>query len=90
MEDCERRTWPFFKEYILPCLVRGENVLVIAHGNSLRPIIKNLDRLTPEQAATMEVDCSVPYQYTFDGAEVLKKEIRTVPGMVVKGTSKIV
>jgi 2,3-bisphosphoglycerate-dependent phosphoglycerate mutase len=90
IEDCERRTWPFFLDYILPELKNGKNVLVVAHGNSLRPIMKNLDHLSPEAAATMEINCSVPYVYTFEGQQCIKKEIRDVPGMDVKGTSKIV
>lgn len=87
IEDCERRTWPFFKQYILPLLASGKNVLVVAHGNSLRPIMKNLDDLSPDDAAVMEINCSVPYVYTFDGEKVIGKEIREVPGMVVKGTT---
>lgn len=89
IEDCERRTWPFFTQYVLPILSSGRNVLIVAHGNSLRPIIKHLDGLTPEDAAVMEINCSVPYVYTFAGDRVTGKEIRTVPGMEVKGTTKI-
>lgn len=87
IEDCERRTWPFFKQYVLPLLAEGKNVLIVAHGNSLRPIIKNLDGMKPEDAAVMEINCSVPYVYTFKGETVVKKEIRGVPGMEVKGTT---
>ena len=86
IEDCERRTWPFFRQYVLPELVVGKNVLIVAHGNSLRPIIKNLDGMKPDDAAIMEISCSVPYVYTFEGEKPVKKEIREVPGMVVKGT----
>jgi len=89
IEDCERRTWPFFRQYVLPFLAAGKNVLIVAHGNSMRPIIKNLDNLSPDVTAAMEIDCSVPYTYTFEGDKVVSKEIRTVPGMVVKGTAKI-
>lgn len=89
LEDCERRAWPFFKQYILPLLSSGKNVLVVAHGNSLKPLMKNLDHLEPDAAATMEVLCSVPYQYTFEGETMVKKIIRDVPGMVVKSTSTI-
>lgn len=89
IEDCERRTWPFFRQYVLPLLSQGKNVLIVAHGNSLRPIIKNLDAMKPDDAAVMEINCSVPYAYTFDGGHVTKKVIRDVPGMQVKGTAKI-
>jgi 2,3-bisphosphoglycerate-dependent phosphoglycerate mutase len=89
LEDCERRAWPFFRQYILPYLKAGKNVLIVAHGNSLKPIIKNLDHMEPEKVAVMEVFCSVPYEYSFDGETVTKKVVRDVPGMVVKGTAKI-
>lgn len=86
LEDCERRVWPFFRQYILPGLVAGKNILVVAHGNSIKPLMKHFDNLPPEEAATMEVLCSVPYEYTFDGEKVVGKKVREVPGMVVKGT----
>ncbi len=87
MEDCERRTLPFFRHYILPLLVAGENVLVSAHGNSMRPIIKCLDTLSPDQAASLEIGLCTPYIYTFDGGKVVKKEVREVPGIVTLGAS---
>lgn len=89
LEDCERRTWPFFKQYVLPLLKEGKNVLIVAHGNSIKPIIKNLDNMEPDAAATTEIFCSVPYEYTFDGEKMISKKIREVPGMVAKGTTKI-
>jgi 2,3-bisphosphoglycerate-dependent phosphoglycerate mutase len=89
IEDCERRAWPFFRQYVLPDLVAGKNVLIVAHGNSLRPIIKNLENMNPDDVAVMEISCTVPYVYTFKGDKVIDKKIRDVPGMVVKGTAKI-
>ncbi|MFA5799542.1 MAG: histidine phosphatase family protein, partial [Candidatus Peribacteraceae bacterium] len=89
IEDCERRTWPFFRQYVLPLLAAGKNVLIIAHGNSMRPIIKNLDGMSPDDAATMEINCSIPYVYVFEGEKVVDKKIRDVPGMIAKGTAKI-
>jgi 2,3-bisphosphoglycerate-dependent phosphoglycerate mutase len=89
IEDCERRAWPFFRQYILPEIAAGKTVLVVAHGNSIRPIIKNLDSMKPDDAAVMEINCAVPYIYMFDGEKVRHKEIRDVPGMEVKGTAKI-
>ncbi len=89
IEDCERRAWPFFRQYILPWVASGKNVLLIAHGNSLRPIFKNLDGMSEGDAAVLEINCSVPYVYLCEGERVTKKEIRTVAGMEVKGTAKV-
>ena len=87
MEDCEKRTLPYFLEHILPLVHAGKNVLVSAHGNSLRPIIRYLDNLTPEQTAKAEFGLCSPYVYTFDGETQLKKEEIDVPGIVTKGAS---
>ena len=87
--DVERRIVPFFKNYVLPYLKDGKNVVMFAHGNSMRPLIKMFENLPTEKAATMELDCSVPYVYEFEGEKVTKHYKREVPGMVVKGTAKI-
>ncbi len=89
LEDCERRTWPFFRQYVLPLIAEGQKVLIVAHGNSIKPIIKHLDALEPDAAAVMEIFCSVPYQYEFQGDKVVKKIIRDVPGMEIKGTASV-
>lgn len=87
MEDCERRTWPFFVHYILPHLVDGKTVLIAAHGNSLRPIVKNIEGLDPETAAALEIGLCTPYVYEFDGTKMSNKCIIEVPGIVTKGAS---
>ena len=87
MEDCEKRTLPYFLKKILPYVVQGETVLVVAHGNSLRPIIKYLDHLEPEATALLEIGLCIPYVYTFDGETQVTKEILSVEGIVTKGAS---
>ncbi|MEQ1849252.1 MAG: 2,3-bisphosphoglycerate-dependent phosphoglycerate mutase [Candidatus Peribacteraceae bacterium] len=89
IEDCVARVMPYFNDKILPELVAGKTVLVVAHGNSLRPIFRDLDHLSDDVTATLEVPLVVPTVYTFDGTKPIKKEIITVEGMVVKDTSKI-
>lgn len=81
MADCERRTTPFFLQYILPHVHAGENVLIVAHGNSLRPIMKYLEKLDDEAAATREIGLCTPYVYTFEGATLTKTEEREVQGV---------
>lgn len=88
MEDCERRTTPFFIQYILPQIHAGKNVLVVAHGNSLRPMIKLLGKLSPEEASTMEIGLCTPYIYKFDGKELVNREVREIPGIVTLGASQ--
>ncbi len=59
------RTIPYFQEEILPCLKEGKNVLVSAHGNSLRSIVMFLDNLTKEQVLALEIPTGKPLFYTF-------------------------
>ena len=49
LEDCMKRSLPLWEAKIKPDLKKGLNVLVVAHGNSLRGIVKHIDQLTPEQ-----------------------------------------
>jgi 2,3-bisphosphoglycerate-dependent phosphoglycerate mutase len=87
MEDCEHRTLPFFKQYVLPHVEAGQNIIVAAHGNSLRPIMKFLDNLDPDAAASMEIGLCTPYVYWFDSGKLVKKEVREVEGIVTQGAS---
>jgi 2,3-bisphosphoglycerate-dependent phosphoglycerate mutase len=81
MADCERRTLPFFLQYVLPLVQSGKNVIIAAHGNSLRPIMKYLEKLTPEDASGMEIGLVTPYVYTFEGDEMVNKKVLDVPGI---------
>lgn len=78
LKDTAARTIPFFESKILPELKRGRNVLVSAHGNSLRSIVMHLDHLTQEQVIALELATGVPVRYELapDGS-VLSKDILT-------------
>jgi 2,3-bisphosphoglycerate-dependent phosphoglycerate mutase len=60
-----QRTIPYFTESILPLLQAGHNVLIAAHGNSLRSIVMYLDDLTKEQVVDLELATGEPLFYTF-------------------------
>lgn len=55
LRDTSARVLPFYLQRILPAVMRGENVLVVAHGNSLRALVMALDRLSPEAITTIEI-----------------------------------
>jgi 2,3-bisphosphoglycerate-dependent phosphoglycerate mutase len=57
------RTLPYFQTHILPDLRAGKNVLVSAHGNSLRSIVMELDHLTKEQVMELNIATGVPIVY---------------------------
>jgi 2,3-bisphosphoglycerate-dependent phosphoglycerate mutase len=60
LRDTAARVLPYFVQEILPCVLRGENVLVAAHGNSLRALVMVLERLSIEQIIDRELATGVP------------------------------
>ena len=63
LKDTVARALPYYCQNILPAVLRGERVLVSAHGNSLRALVMVLDRLTPETIPSMELATGVPLVY---------------------------
>ncbi len=76
LKDTAARTLPFFDRCILGDIAQGKNVLVVAHGNSNRSIVMQLDKLTREQVLELNLGTAVPliYDLTPEG-EVLGKKI---------------
>jgi 2,3-bisphosphoglycerate-dependent phosphoglycerate mutase len=68
LKDTAARTLPYFKSRILPEAKAGKTVLVAAHGNSLRAILMDLERLTPEQIMKVNIDTCRPITYAIDAA----------------------
>ncbi|MGF9565249.1 2,3-bisphosphoglycerate-dependent phosphoglycerate mutase [Neorhizobium sp. JUb45] len=64
LRDTGARVWPYYLTEILPRVLKGEKVLVAAHGNSLRSLIMVLDRLTKEQILDVNLATGVPIVYT--------------------------
>jgi 2,3-bisphosphoglycerate-dependent phosphoglycerate mutase len=68
LEDTQQRVVAYFNSRILPHLIAGDNVLIAAHGNSLRSIIMMLDRLSPDEVTALELATGVPIVYDLDAA----------------------
>jgi 2,3-bisphosphoglycerate-dependent phosphoglycerate mutase len=66
LKDTAARVLPFFHSVIFPNLMKGLNVLVVAHGNSLRAIIKELDAINDEDFMNLNIDTGKVYLYRFD------------------------
>lgn len=77
LKDTAARALPYFFDKILPEVKAGKNVLVPAHGNSLRAIVMELDKLTREQVLELNIPNGVPIVYDIDtdGAIAGKKEL---------------
>jgi 2,3-bisphosphoglycerate-dependent phosphoglycerate mutase len=76
LKDTAARTLPYFETHIVPDLRAGKNVLVSAHGNSLRSIVMYLDKLSTEQILDLNIATGVPIVYDFGpGLEIRSKRI---------------
>jgi len=77
LKDTASRVVPFFEKWIVPDLQAGKNVIVVAHGNSLRSLIMQLDRLTPDDVMQVEIATGVPliYRLNADGSVAEKRDL---------------
>ena len=66
LEMTSQRTIPYFIDEIVPDLEGGLNVLVSAHGNSLRSIVMHIDGISPEEIVSLEIPTGEPIHYTYD------------------------
>ena len=76
LKDTGERVLPFFMKEILPHVCKGKNVLVAAHGNSLRSLIKFLDNISDEDIVKLEILTGAPIHYVIneDGSVKSKKD----------------
>ena len=73
LKDTCNRTIPYFKKNILPKLHDGGNVIITAHGNSLRSIIMHVEDLSEEAIVNVEVTTGIPIVYEYENKKVIKK-----------------
>ncbi len=77
LKDVYDRVVPYFKEHILPILKEDKNVLVAAHGNSLRALTKYLCNLTEEEVCNLEFGIGEVHVYEFNSeGKIVHQEIR--------------
>mgnify|MGYP001471418249 FL=1 len=70
LEMTAERTIPYFVEEIIPDLEEGKNVLVAAHGNSLRSIVMYIEKISPDDITSLEIPTGVPMHYVFKNREI--------------------
>lgn len=73
------RAVPYYKEHVLPLLNKGKTILVVTHGNSLRALIKYIEKIGDDEVSKLEMPFGniIMYQVDADGY-VLNKAIRTI------------
>jgi len=76
LKDTQARVEPYFQANIVPLLKQGKNVLVVAHGNSLRSIIMFVEHLSPDEILKTEIATGEPITYELDeNLDVVSKTI---------------
>lgn len=66
LKDTVNRFLPFWQESIVPAIHLGLNVLIVAHGNSLRALVKHLDNISDEEILKLNIPTGVPLVYELD------------------------
>ncbi|MFM8316886.1 MAG: 2,3-bisphosphoglycerate-dependent phosphoglycerate mutase [Bacteroidota bacterium] len=66
LKDTADRVIPYYEALIAPLLRSGQNILVVAHGNSLRALVMALEGLSPEQILQFELPTATPRVYRLD------------------------
>jgi 2,3-bisphosphoglycerate-dependent phosphoglycerate mutase len=68
LKDTAERVLPYYERKIRPELLAGRNVLIAAHGNSLRALVMHLEQLTPAQILELNIPTGAPLLYELDAA----------------------
>lgn len=75
LRDTGARVWPYYIYRILPHVLRGDGVLIVAHGNSLRALIMALDGLSPDEVVRLELATGVPIVYRFNSDATVEEKL---------------
>jgi 2,3-bisphosphoglycerate-dependent phosphoglycerate mutase len=66
LADVVARFLPYFTDVIVPDLLAGKTVLIVAHGNSLRALVKHLDNMSDEEIVGLNIPTGIPLRYDLD------------------------
>ena len=65
LKDTVARFVPYYRSKILPAMKRGERVIIVAHGNSLRALVKHLDKVSDADIVALNIPTGIPLVYEF-------------------------
>jgi len=66
LKDTAERVLPYYERKIKPCLLKGETILIAAHGNSLRALVMQLEQLSKEEVLELNIPTGAPLLYELD------------------------
>ena len=87
LKDTADRVIPYLNEKILPEVYSGKNIIVSAHGNSIRAIVMALKQFTPEEILKTEIGWCEPWIFNFENEKLINLEIKARPNS--KSMSKL-
>ena len=74
LEDTVKRVMPYFSNEIIPQIKKGKRILVVAHGNSIRGLIKYFDNLSDDEIVDVDIPNAIPLVYEFnENFEIIKR-----------------
>ena len=73
LEDVYKRAVPYFISTVMPYIASGKNVIVSAHGNSLRAIVKYIENINDEQIVNLDIPTGEVIRYEFDAGRISKR-----------------
>ena len=75
LKNTAERVLPYFNQQIMPKIIDGNNILIAAHGNSLRALIMQLDGISQEDIVNLEIPTGAPIHYSFNNdGSIIKKD----------------
>ena len=75
LKETGERVLPYYLDEILPLIFKNNNIIIAAHGNSLRSLIKYLDDISDEDIVKLEIPTGAPIHYVFDqSGKVISKQ----------------
>ena len=76
LQDTLKRVLPYYKDYVIDDLKHNKNVLIVAHGNSLRAITKHLEKISDDEIPKVEIPLGLPIVYDLDKKlKIISKKI---------------
>jgi 2,3-bisphosphoglycerate-dependent phosphoglycerate mutase len=68
LKDTADRVLPYYEQHIKPYILKGETILIAAHGNSLRALVMQLEQLSKEQVLELNIPTGAPLLYELDSS----------------------
>lgn len=77
LADTCRRVLPYWRQVIEPQIIKGEKIIISAHGNSLRALVKHLDKISDRDIPQLEIPTGAPLIYEFNNKGGQLKKIKS-------------